>query len=69
MKGHAKHTDQRAISAAARAGDEWAFRELLEPYRRSLEVHIYTMLGLAQRNLTWVPGRRPPAGRVTGEMR
>jgi hypothetical protein len=59
MKGHAKHTDQRAISAAAREGGEWAFRELLEPYRRSLEVHVYTMLGLAQRNPISAPARRP----------
>ena len=31
--------------ARAQAGDERAFRELVAPYRRALEVHCYRMLG------------------------
>ncbi|HMJ36516.1 MAG TPA: RNA polymerase subunit sigma-70 [Baekduia sp.] len=37
--------DQRALVAAAQAGDERAFRALVEPYGRALEVHCYRMLG------------------------
>src|ERR1700750_2205643 len=33
------------LIAAAQAGDERAFRQLVDPYRRALEVHCYRMLG------------------------
>jgi RNA polymerase sigma-70 factor (ECF subfamily) len=41
-------TDERALVAAARAGDERAFRQLVEPHRRVLEIHCYRMLGSPQ---------------------
>ena len=34
--------------ARARAGDENAFRELTDPYRRELQLHIYRIVGSAQ---------------------
>jgi RNA polymerase sigma-70 factor (ECF subfamily) len=32
----------------ARAGDEYAFRDLVDPYRRELQLHCYRMLGSLQ---------------------
>ncbi len=38
-------TDERVLRAEAEAGDERAFRKLVDPYRRMLEIHCYRMLG------------------------
>src|SRR5579864_8660720 len=36
------------LIARARAGDEQAFGQLVEPYQRELQVHCYRILGSAQ---------------------
>ena len=33
------------VLARARTGDEDAFRELTDPYRRELQIHIYRIVG------------------------
>src|SRR3954453_19488566 len=38
---------QRTL-ARARAGDEDLFRELTDPYRRELQLHVYRIVGSAQ---------------------
>src|SRR5947209_11259392 len=40
--------EQRLLLACAQAGDERAFRALVDPYRHALEVHCYRMLGSLQ---------------------
>jgi len=40
--------EQRRLLACAQAGDERAFRALVDPYRHALEIHCYRMLGSAQ---------------------
>src|SRR6185503_7464393 len=35
------------VLARARAGDEDAFRELTDPYRRELQLHVYRIVGSA----------------------
>ena len=39
--------DQRLLLACAQAGDERAFRQLVQPYQHALEIHCYRMLGSA----------------------
>jgi RNA polymerase sigma-70 factor, ECF subfamily len=47
MTHQTPNIDQRLLLAAAQAGDERAFRQLVAPYRHALEVHCYRMLGSA----------------------
>src|ERR1700704_2939741 len=41
-------TVTEATLARARGGDEDAFRDLTDPYRRELQLHIYRIVGSAQ---------------------
>jgi RNA polymerase sigma-70 factor (ECF subfamily) len=45
MTNTAQNTEDAAVLAAARAGDESAFSTLAEGYRKQLKVHAYRMLG------------------------
>jgi RNA polymerase sigma-70 factor (TIGR02960 family) len=41
-------TGEARLLARARSGDEDAFRELVDPYRRELQVHCYRIVGSVQ---------------------
>ena len=49
MTGNSTATaDERSLLRAAQAGDERAFGQLVQPYRRALTIHGYRMLGSPQ---------------------
>src|SRR6478609_11994493 len=48
MSQDADVTENTNTLARARAGDDDAFRELTDPYRRELQLHVYRMVGSAQ---------------------
>ena len=48
MQSQVRNQEQCCLLARAQAGDERAFRELIEPFRHALHVHCYRMLGSAQ---------------------
>jgi Sigma-70 region 2 len=51
VKGNSRCEDASVtnqVLARARAGDENAFRELADPYRRELQMHIYRIVGSVQ---------------------
>jgi RNA polymerase sigma-70 factor (TIGR02960 family) len=48
FSGWKEHTVTADLTARARAGDQEAFRALVDPYQRELQVHCYRILGSAQ---------------------
>jgi RNA polymerase sigma-70 factor, ECF subfamily len=47
LSGWKDHTVTADLTARAQAGDQQAFRELVDPYRHELQVHCYRILGSA----------------------